>query len=127
MIPSRSGSPGWRTFSALAAMAAWAPVVLAHTFLDHALPAADSSMREPPASVSLWFSEPLESAFSRVEVMDSASRRVDNADSRVDGADAKLMRATLPRLAPGRYRVRWRAISVDAHVAEGELSFEVRP
>jgi len=30
-------------------------------------------------------------------------------------------------LAPGRYTVRWKVLSVDTHRTEGSFSFEVKP
>jgi methionine-rich copper-binding protein CopC len=34
---------------------------------------------------------------------------------------------SLPPLAPGRYRVAWRAVSVDTHVTAGDYAFDVGP
>jgi methionine-rich copper-binding protein CopC len=31
----------------------------------------------------------------------------------------------LPALAPGRYRVVWRALSIDTHVTHGSFAFDV--
>jgi methionine-rich copper-binding protein CopC len=31
----------------------------------------------------------------------------------------------VPQLAPGRYQVKWRVLSVDTHVSEGDYSFDV--
>jgi len=36
-----------------------------------------------------------------------------------------VMRVSLPKLDPGRYKVTWRALSVDTHVTEGDFTFEV--
>ena len=56
-----------------------------HSVLQHAAPPAGSIVRSAPAEISLWFSEPLEPAFSRVEVYDAKGQRVDNDDSQVAG------------------------------------------
>jgi methionine-rich copper-binding protein CopC len=32
---------------------------------------------------------------------------------------------SVPQLAPGRYQVKWRVLSVDTHVTEGDYSFDV--
>ncbi len=37
----------------------------------------------------------------------------------------KLLRVSLPNLAPGTYRVMWRVLSVDTHVSEGDFTFDV--
>ena len=105
----------------------WAPFARAHAFLDHATPSAESSVRESPASIKLWFSEPLEPAFSKIEVLSATKERVDKDDAQVDPSNSKLLQVSLPRLAAGTYRVSWRVLSVDTHVAKGEFSFEVKP
>ncbi len=72
----------------------------------------------------LWFAQELEPAFSTLSVQDAAGKRVDKGDAK-DAQD--LMQVSLPVLAPGRYTVKWRALSVDTHVTEGDFSFEVQP
>ncbi len=99
----------------------------AHAFLDHAAPAVGSVVHGSPAEVRLWFTEELEPAFSTVRVLDPRGKQVDKQDKRVDRASATLLQVSLPQLAPGRYRVVWRALSVDTHVTEGDFTFDVVP
>ena len=40
----------------------------AHAFLEHAAPAVGSQVRASPSQVTLWFTEKLEPALSRVQV-----------------------------------------------------------
>jgi Uncharacterized protein, homolog of Cu resistance protein CopC len=102
-----------------------APPAAAHAFLDHALPAVGSTVHAPPPQVKLWFSQKLEPAFSTAQVSDATGKRVDRADARVDDGDSTVVTVSLPELAPGRYRVKWRVLSVDTHVTEGDYSFDV--
>ncbi len=97
----------------------------AHAYLDRALPVAGSVVRESPREVKLWFTQRVESAFSRIEVFDAAGKRVDAGDVTIDPGDAKLLRVSLPALAPGTYRVKWRVVSVDTHASEGGFTFDV--
>jgi len=99
----------------------------AHAFLDHAMPAVGSTIHGSPAQVRLWFTQELEAAFSTVQVQDRDGRRVDKQDKHVDPANPALLQVTLPQLAPGRYRVVWRVLSVDTHVTEGDFTFDVVP
>jgi methionine-rich copper-binding protein CopC len=99
----------------------------AHAFLDHATPAVGSAVRASPAQVKLWFTQQLEPAFSTARVSDRSGKQVDKGDPQVDRADATLLRVSLPRLAPGTYRVTWRVLSVDTHVTEGDFTFDVVP
>ena len=115
----------WRV-SALLMMVA-APEAGAHAFLDHAAPAVGSAIHGAPAQVRLWFTQELEPAFSTLKVLDPDGRQVDKQDKQVDHADPALLQVSLPQLAPGRYRVVWRALSVDTHVTEGDFTFDVVP
>ena len=97
----------------------------AHAFLDHARPAVGSTVPSSPAEVRLWFTQELEPAFSTARVEDAAGKRVDNKDGAIDAGDPTLLRVTLPKLEPGRYRVTWRVLSTDTHVTEGDFTFDV--
>jgi copper resistance protein C len=99
----------------------------AHAFLDHAAPAVGSTVHEAPRSVRLWFTEPIEPAFSRVSVLDASGKPVDAGDSHVESSDASILAVSLAALAPGTYRVKWRVVSVDTHVTEGDYTFDVAP
>ena len=103
------------------------PLAHAHAFFDHAAPAVGSTMRAPPAQIKLWFTQALEPAFSTVRVVDRSNQRVDRGDAKVDSADARTLQVSVPTLAPGRYRVVWRVLSVDTHVTEGDFTFDVAP
>ena len=54
-------------------------------------------------------------------------KEVDRGDSTTDDADPTSLRVTLPPLAPGRYRVSWRVLSIDTHVSQGDFTFDVAP
>ena len=101
------------------------PAARAHAFLDHATPAVGSTVRSSPPEVKLWFTQELEPAFSSVRVEDAGGKQVDGNDAKVDAGDATLLGVSLPKLEPGRYRVRWRVLSVDTHVTEGDFTFDV--
>lgn len=116
----------FRASALLAALALPAGAV-AHAFLDRAVPAVGSKVHGQPTEVRLRFSQALEPAFSTVKVLDAAGKQVDRRDKRLDPGDASVMKVSLPRLAPGVYRVVWRVLSADTHVTEGDFSFEVAP
>ena len=107
---------------------AWLATVTAaaHAFLDHAAPAVGSTVGESPKSIRLWFSEHLEPTFSQVHVVDASGTNVDSGDSHVDRSDASLLTVSVPALPAGTYRVRWRVVSVDTHVTEGDFTFEIK-
>jgi copper resistance protein C len=118
----------WTTRVFLAALlVSAASAVAAHAELERAVPAAGSAVRKSPPRLMLMFSQRLEPAFSKVSVLTRTGKRIDIADSKVDAVDATRLSVGLPKLAPGTYRVRWRVLSVDTHVSEGDFTFDVRP
>jgi copper resistance protein C len=111
---------------ALALVLAIAGAVAGHAFLDRAEPRVGGRVRTPPAQVTLWFTERLEPAYSRVQVVNEAGQRVDKNDGGVVG-DGRQLRISLTPVPPGTYRVAWRVLSVDTHVTEGDFTFRVAP
>jgi methionine-rich copper-binding protein CopC len=99
----------------------------AHASLDRAEPAVGSTVHGSPPQLRLRFTQRLEPAFSKVQVRDRSGKQVDKGDPEVDRTDATLLRVSLPKLAPGRYRVKWRVLAVDTHVSEGAFTFDVAP
>jgi hypothetical protein len=109
------------------ALLAWPTVLVAHAFLDHASPAVGSSVRQAPSEVRLWFTQPLEPAFSTVHVFDAEHRSVEQSASRADPKDPSILAVPVRALGPGKYRVEWRVLSSDTHVTQGDFTFEVTP
>jgi methionine-rich copper-binding protein CopC len=75
--------------------------------------------------VKAWFTEELEPAFSKIQVFDSAGKEIDKRDGEVDASDKTLMSVSLPKLAPGTYKVKWSAVAVDTHHTTGTFTFTV--
>jgi methionine-rich copper-binding protein CopC len=98
----------------------------AHASLVRSSPARRAVLLRAPDRVQLWFNERLEPAFSRVSVADAAGQTVDLGDIQVGSDDPTRLSVSLRPLAPGAYTVRFRVLSVDGHVVEGELSFSLR-
>jgi methionine-rich copper-binding protein CopC len=99
----------------------------AHAFLDRADPRVGSVVAKPPTAVRLTFTEGLEIVFCRVSVTGPPGFGGADAVRPVPGDPKSLvvdLRAPTP---PGTYVVRWRVLSVDTHVTEGDFSFQVRP
>ena len=101
-------------------------VASAHASLVKSLPARRAMVDRPPARVQLWFNERLEPAFSRLSVWDARKAQVDLKDAEVAPDDPKQLSVGIPALGAGAYTVRFRVLSVDGHVVEGEFPFTVR-
>src|SRR5256885_13775066 len=81
----------------------------AHAVFDRAEPRVGSTVRTAPADVKLWFTERLEPAFSRVQVVNEAEERVDRAAGAGGPSHPRLLRTTPVPPAPRRGRGPWRA------------------
>jgi methionine-rich copper-binding protein CopC len=97
----------------------------AHAFVDHAEPAVGSQIHRPPSQVKIWFTERLEPALSKIQVFDSSGQEIDKHDVKIDQSNAAMLIVSLPELKPGKYKVVWRAVSVDTHVTTGNFTFEL--
>ena len=98
----------------------------AHALLDHADPRVGSMVTGNLTRLSLWFTQEVEPAFSKVEVRDVNGARVDEGAVQGDSADATSLRIALKALPPGPYEVRWQVLSADTHTTEGHFRFDVR-
>jgi len=107
--------------AALVALLANGPAQ-AHAFLDHSEPKVGNKVTAPPREVTLWFTQKLEPAFSRVTVTNAAGERIDSGKPRVSGSQISV--SVRPGGA-GTYHVNWHVLSVDAHSTQGNFSFQV--
>jgi copper transport protein len=100
--------------------------VLSHAVLARSEPAANARLREPPAEIRLWFTEPLEAQFSGFELRDTQGMMVATAASQVDAADPYQMFMQPGALADGLYTVVWWNVSTaDGHHTEGSFPFTI--
>ncbi len=112
-------------------MKSWFPILasliaspaFAHAMLEQANPVAGAVLNKPPKEIVLRFSEPLEGAFSSMTLKGPDGSVV----ATTSHASDRTMRTSLKALAPGKYRVTWRAVSVDTHHSEGSYTFTIKP
>jgi methionine-rich copper-binding protein CopC len=107
----------------LVAAAAWG-----HAKLLRAVPAPGSTIARTPAVVRLLFNEELDTKRSGLSVWNTRGQRVDDGRGGVDlnDLDRKSMKVVLKPIPPGRYTVRWRAVSADdLFVSTGSFTFSV--
>ena len=98
----------------------------AHAELLLASPAPGTGLAQAPAAVVIKFSEPLNIALSRIEVLDGAGVDVGQGPSVAVAGDPQAMRRPLGLLPTGQYLVRWTSVSaLDGHTLRGSYSFAV--
>jgi len=100
---------------------------LTHAFLDAAAPLVGGTMPASPKEIRLTFTEAIEPRFSGIDLTTGNGRTIATGAAAVDPGNDKQLVLALPPLGPGRYRVHWHVVSVDAHRTEGEYSFAVEP
>ncbi len=98
----------------------------AHAVLVRSKPAVRGVLKKAPAQVQLWFNERLEPAFARLSVWRAEGAQVDFGEAEVALDDPTQLSVRLRPLPPGSYVVKYRVLSVDGHVVEGEFSFTLR-
>jgi copper resistance protein C len=99
--------------------------VMAHAHLVRATPAVGGTVQETPKELVLRFNEKLESSFSTVVVRDATGNQVEKVEPQVDKGDRFVLRAALPTLSPGVYKVEWHVMSTDTHKVNGNFTFTV--
>jgi hypothetical protein len=98
--------------------------VAAHSLLLESSPAANSTLEASPPALRLRFNNRIEKRLSRLRLMDERGTARDLTVAE-DGA-ADWLTATVPAVAPGRYRVEWQVLSTDGHVVTGRYRFTVK-
>ncbi len=114
----------------LAAAAVVAPAggAFAHARLVKAEPAVGSTVSAGPARLRLKFNEPIRPAASGVRLTGPDGKGVVLSPLSKDARDPKVVSAPAPpNLAPGRYKVEWKALSPDGHHTQGDYGFTIRP
>ena len=99
-------------------------IAQAHAYLDHTSPLV-GSVATAPREVRLWFTQALEPRFSAAQLRSSSGAVV--ATGAVDPASPKEMVIRVRALPPGKYKVKWKILSIDTHRTEGDFGFEVKP
>jgi copper transport protein len=101
----------------------------AHANLDRADPAPGTQLDQPPRQLQLFFSETVDSSFSRVQLLNTQRDGVDRGDSHVAPNDPRSLVVSLPDQLPnGVYTVAWRTLSaVDGHTVNGAFPLIVGP
>jgi methionine-rich copper-binding protein CopC len=98
---------------------------IAHAVMTRTVPTHNGLAPEGLAKVEIWYDSAIRDNMLALAVTNAAGDRVDMRDPKVDAADQTHVFASVIVLKPGKYTVRYRAISVDGFLASGSWSFEV--
>lgn len=93
----------------------------AHSYLDDSNPEDGATLKQAPTEVTLKFSDPVRD--TGLGVTAQGPQDVTTLDA---SADSKKVVAAWPvGTVPGRYTVSYRAVSVDGHVMDGSITFQI--
>lgn len=106
-----------RIFPLAAAACLISQAAVAHAFVQHASPGANSDLPAAPAAVTITFSE-------NVHPHDLLC---ENSHLHQVGRTGRQLSVGLPKLSVGKYTVIWSATSTDTHRIEGRFDFQVSP
>lgn len=125
------GSPGRPTFVRVVLIVAFAlgasiTSAFAHSMLVKAEPAQRAVLSKPPTQVRLWFNEKIEGDYTSLVVLDAKKQPITDVKPTLAPDDLKSIVLPLPELAPGKYSVKFRVLSVDGHVVESSFDFTVK-
>jgi copper transport protein len=95
----------------------------AHATLVRSQPNLGEVVQQPPAKVTLFFSEPVATSLGSVSVLDAQLHPVDSG--RLTHPQPNVVEVALPQLARGTYVVTWRVVSADTHPVHGAFTFSV--
>ena len=111
---------------ALAAALAVAPAgpAFGHAELMKSSPRAHQALHGLPHVVQLRFDEPVSVPKRAVQALAADGR--DMVVSQSTGTTALVQARLRPRLAAGKYTVRWHVVADDGHVVHGSYRFKVR-
>ena len=102
-----------------------AALAFAHPALVSSTPKSGEALASP-TELRLRFSEPIEPAFTHVELVDPGGLELKVGALSAIKDDANAITIVLPALPPGIYKARWSAAGRDGHRVKGEFSFTVK-
>jgi copper transport protein len=106
----------------------YAPKTFAHAFVINSDPSTSQSLPTPPSRVDVYFSEPVDSRYSKLTVLDSNGKQIDNKNTHhINNNDQTALTITLPGgIKDGVYTVTSKVLSqTDGHVTENAFLFGI--
>jgi|GEM_PF-449330 len=121
VFPRLSSRWFWIGFAVVVLLASIGPV-FAHANIVRSDPPANAVLPSTPGEIRLWFTEPLEPAFSKIILRDATGNVLEMPPSQVDPNDSLQMSLTPTELPEGVYTIAWRALSqADGHPSLGSF------
>lgn len=99
---------------------------LAHAIIVRTSPPQNGVGAADVGKVEVWYDAGIRDAFVALAVVNASGERIDKRDAAIDGADPAHVTVGVNALTPGKYTVRYRALSADGHIVSGAWEFDVK-
>jgi copper transport protein len=102
--------------------------VTAHAELIRATPTPNATLGESPQAITISFTEPVDPGTAFIDLLDGSQVRIPGVGPVTVEADGRVVRASVPELAPEIYTVSYQVVStVDGHATTGRFAFRIDP
>lgn len=102
-------------------------ILLAHAIIVRTSPPQGGVAPTNIGKIDVWYDAGIRDSLTALAVVTAAGERVDKRDAAIDSADPAHVSVSVNPMAPGKYTVRYRALSADGHMVSGAWEFDVQP
>lgn len=113
----------WTSHAAFAGLLLVPGAWMLHTRLEKSLPEKNSTVRESPRQIRLWFSARPEVELSKILLVGPDGTAVPVGETVATNDTLSVAAAVQAPLEPGVHTVVWRTASKDGHVVRGRFQF----
>lgn len=104
-----------------------ATILLAHAIIVRTSPPQGGVAPANIGKVDVWYDAGIRDSLAALAVVSASGERIDKRDATIDSADPAHVSVSTNPMAPGKYTVRYRALSADGHMVSGAWEFDVQP
>ena len=104
-----------------------ATILLAHAIIVRTSPPQGGVAPANIGKVDVWYDAGIRDSLAALAVVSASGERIDKRDAAIDSADPAHVSVSTNPMAPGKYTVRYRALSADGHMVSGAWEFDVQP
>jgi methionine-rich copper-binding protein CopC len=102
-------------------------IILAHAIIVKTSPPQGGVTQGNIGKVDVWYDAGIRDSLAALAVVSAAGERIDKRDAAIDTADPAHVSVSVNPMIPGKYTVRYRALSADGHMVSGAWEFDVQP
>jgi methionine-rich copper-binding protein CopC len=102
-------------------------ILVAHAIIVRTSPPQGGVAPGTIGKVDVWYDAGIRDSLAALAVISASGERVDKRDAAIDSADPAHVSVSVNPMSPGKYTVRYRALSADGHMVSGAWEFDVQP